>query len=188
MPDPGAAAAHLDQVLLERFEVAVAQRARVAQQVRQLFHALEARRAGERERQFVVVQDVEDEDVVPAVPEHLQALEQRLAVARAGRRRSATRPRLGIALGDAAAGSCRMSVFSRGLLTCSALHDGVDVRLRAARRDDLPHVLVEGDQPARVLLLGRQVRQAGGGGAGVVVLVQRAGFAVPVDRRSASTR
>ena len=48
--------------------------------MRQLFHALEARRAGEREGHLVVVQDVEDEDVVPAVAEHLQAAEERLAV------------------------------------------------------------------------------------------------------------
>ena len=80
MPSRRAAAAHLDQVLLQRFQVAVAQRPRVAQQVRQLLHALEARRAGEREGQLVVVQDVEDEDVVPAVPQHLQAAEERLAV------------------------------------------------------------------------------------------------------------
>ena len=33
-----------------------------------------------------------------------------------------------------------MSVFSRGLLTCIALHDGVDVRLLAARRHDLADV------------------------------------------------
>ena len=75
-----------------------------------------------------------------------------------------------------------MSVFSRGLLTCIALTDGVDVRLLAARRDDLAHVRVERDQADGVLLAEQQVRQAGGGGAGVLVLVQRR------RGRSASTR
>src|SRR5689334_19360185 len=46
---PGAAAADLDQVLLQRLDVAVAQGPRVAHQVRQLLHALEARGAGEGE-------------------------------------------------------------------------------------------------------------------------------------------
>ena len=66
-----------------------------------------------------------------------------------------------------------MSVLSRGRLTSIALHDGVDVRLLAARRDDLAHVLVEGDAADRVLLAQQQVGQAGGDGAAVVVLVQR---------------
>ena len=75
-----------------------------------------------------------------------------------------------------------MSVFSRGRLTSMALHDGVDVRLLAARRHDLPHVRVEGDAADGVLLAQQQVGQAGGDGAGVVVLVQRR------RGRSASTR
>src|SRR3954451_11493213 len=54
-PLAGAAAADLDQVLLERLQVAVAQGARVAQELRQLFHPLEPRRAGEGEGQLVVV-------------------------------------------------------------------------------------------------------------------------------------
>jgi hypothetical protein len=77
---PGAAAAHLDQVLLQRLDVAVAQGARVAHQLRQLLHPLEAGGAGEGEGQLVVVEQVEDEDVVPAVAKHLQAAEQRPAV------------------------------------------------------------------------------------------------------------
>ena len=49
-------------------------------------------------------------------------------------------------------------------------HQRVDVRLGAARRDDLPDVLVEADQADRVLLPQEQVRQAGGDRAAVLVL------------------
>ena len=85
----------------------------------QLLHALEARRAGEGEGQLVLVQDVEDQDVVPAVAQHLQAAEERLAIdeqvgdqddhAAAGMF-SATRRRI-----------FSMSVLSRGRLTSIAL-------------------------------------------------------------------
>src|SRR5216684_2627334 len=47
-----AAAADFDQVFLERLQIAVAERARVAEQVRQLLHALEARAARKWERQL----------------------------------------------------------------------------------------------------------------------------------------
>src|SRR5438105_1522300 len=47
--EPGAAAPHFDQVLVERLDVAFPQRARIAQQIGQLFHPLEARGAGEGE-------------------------------------------------------------------------------------------------------------------------------------------
>src|SRR6185369_7195831 len=48
-PLAGAAAADLHQVLLQRLQVAVAQGARVAQEVGQLLHPLETGGAGERE-------------------------------------------------------------------------------------------------------------------------------------------
>src|SRR5579859_6138329 len=76
-----AAAADLDEVLLQRLEVAVAQGTRIAEQIGQLFHSFELRRAGKRETQLVVVHYVEDEHVVAAVAEHFQAAEERLAVA-----------------------------------------------------------------------------------------------------------
>src|SRR5262245_531081 len=46
---PGAAPAHLDEVLFQGLDVAVAERARIAQQRGQLLHALEAGAAHERE-------------------------------------------------------------------------------------------------------------------------------------------
>src|SRR5262249_34362077 len=79
-PLTGAAAPDLDQVLLQRLQVAVAQGTGVAEQVRQLLHPLEAGGAREGERQLVVIEDVEDEDVVAAVPQHFQAAEERLAI------------------------------------------------------------------------------------------------------------
>ena len=174
---PRAAAPHLDQVFFQRFQVAVAQGARIAQQLRQLLHALEARGAGEREGQLVVVQDVEDEDVVPALAQHFQAAEQRLAVdqqvgdeddhAAAVRRVSVTRRRI-----------FSMSVFSRGRLTCIALTMASMCVCWLRGRHDLAHVRVEGDAADRVLLAQAAGSQAGGDGAGVVVLVQRAAAVV----------
>src|SRR5207248_6309249 len=49
----GAAAADFDQVLFQRLQVAVAQGPRVAQEVGELLHALEPRRAGEGEIHLV---------------------------------------------------------------------------------------------------------------------------------------
>src|SRR5437773_992608 len=67
----GAAAPDLDQVFLQRLQIAVAQGARVAQDLRDFLHSLEARRAGERKRQLFLVEHVEDQNVVAAVPKHL---------------------------------------------------------------------------------------------------------------------
>ena len=75
-----------------------------------------------------------------------------------------------------------MSVFSRGLLTCIALTMASMCVCWLRGRHDLADVLVEGDQADGVLLPQQQVGQAGGDGAGVVVLVQRR------RGRSASTR
>ena len=80
--DPRAAAADLDEVLFQRLEVAVAQRLRVAQQVAAVPPAPRTSSCPPNGKsQFVVVEDVEDHHVVPPVPEHLQPLEERLAVA-----------------------------------------------------------------------------------------------------------
>src|SRR2546421_583555 len=75
-----AAAPHLGQVFLDDLDVAVAQGARITGDDVRAFQVLEARRAGERECQFVVVHDVEDEDVVMAVPQHLHAAKEWLAI------------------------------------------------------------------------------------------------------------
>ena len=71
-----------------------------------------------------------------------------------------------------------MSVFSRGRLTSIALTMASMCVVLAAGGHDLAHVLVEGDQADRVLLAQQQVGQAGGDGAGVVVLVERAAAVV----------
>ena len=52
------------------------------------------------------------------------------------------------------------------------------VVLRAAGRNDLANLLVKGDQADRVLLAQEQVTQAGGDGAGIVVLVEGAATVV----------
>ena len=78
--DAGAAAAHLDQIFFQRFEVAVAQ-AR-GSHTRCGISSMPSKRVvpGEGEGHFVLVEDVEDEDVVAALAEHFQAAEQRFAV------------------------------------------------------------------------------------------------------------
>src|SRR5439155_4993950 len=75
-----AAAADLDQVFLQRLQVAIAQGTGIAEQVRQFFHAFKPRAAGKGEDQLVVVEHVEDEHVMAAVAEHFQAAKERYAV------------------------------------------------------------------------------------------------------------
>src|SRR5207247_2139675 len=76
----GAAAADLDEILLEGLDVAVAQGARVAQEIGKLLHSFEAGGAREGKDQLVVVEDMEDEHIVTAMGEHLENAEERLAV------------------------------------------------------------------------------------------------------------
>src|SRR5947209_7567378 len=52
-----AAASNLHEVFVERFQVAVAQRPRIAQQVRQRLHPFEARAPRERKSQLVLVEN-----------------------------------------------------------------------------------------------------------------------------------
>src|SRR5262249_41060538 len=52
---PRATAADLNQVFLQSFEIAVAQRPRIAKQLRQLFHPLETRRAGKGKAHLVFI-------------------------------------------------------------------------------------------------------------------------------------
>src|SRR5262245_15979617 len=62
-----AAAPNLGQVFAQGREVAVAQRAGIAQQLRLGFHAFKAGRTRERKGQLVIVEDMKDQDIVTAV-------------------------------------------------------------------------------------------------------------------------
>jgi hypothetical protein len=140
----GTAAADLDEVLFERFEVAVAQGARVAQQV--------------------VSSSIPSKRVVPEKGKVSSSWSRTWKTSTSCRPcRSISRPRNSGSRSPASRRSsppCRgrrvlrharrifsMSVLSRGFGTCIALTDGVDVPVLAARRHDLAHVLVEGHQP-----------------------------------------
>ena len=59
--------------LLDLFQVTLAQRARVGEQVGVLLQPAEQRRLLERERQLGAVEDVPDDDLVPLVPQVLEA-------------------------------------------------------------------------------------------------------------------
>ena len=76
----GATAADLDQVLLESLQVAVAEGAGIAQNLGELLHPLEPSGAGERKGQLFLIQNMEDENIVPAVTEHFQSAKERLTV------------------------------------------------------------------------------------------------------------
>src|SRR5581483_4887275 len=76
----GAAPAHFHEVLFQRFQVALAQRARITNELWQLLHSFEARGAGKGERYLVIIEYMEDENVVPAMMQHFQTTEQLLAV------------------------------------------------------------------------------------------------------------
>ena len=103
--------------------------------------------------------------------EHLQAAEEGLAIDQQVGDNNNHTP-TGDGLGHAA-----QDLLDVGLVAGPAhihrLDDAVDVSLLAARRQDLAHVLVEGDDANGVLLPQQQIAQAGRDGATIIVLVQR---------------
>src|ERR1700730_1664757 len=71
-----AAATNLNQIFFQGLEISFPQRARITEKVRQLLHAVEPRASGEWKRQLVRVEHVENEDVMTAMAQHLQATKQ----------------------------------------------------------------------------------------------------------------
>src|SRR5439155_10162670 len=76
----GAAAPDFSKVLSQCIQIAVAQGTRIAQELGKLLHPLKACAPREREIQLILVEDVEYQEIVSAVPKHLQTAEERLAL------------------------------------------------------------------------------------------------------------
>ena len=122
---------------------------------------------------------MKDEDIVPAVAEHFQAAEERLAIGEQIGDEDDHAPAAD-GLGDAAHDFLDVGLRLRPA-DVQPLDERVDMRLLAARRHGLPHLVVKGNQADRILLPQQQVAQ---------VLVKRAAavvhrFAHVHDQRAA---
>ena len=176
------AATHLLQETVEGFQVAFAQRSRVAVQMVDRFQSLEPRRAGERE------------SPVRRRPSRGTPARRGRAVAAAcsprivplgSASRSETRtiiPRRGV-VSATARKTPYMSVLSRGAIDVQRLDDRMEVISFAADGDLRANAFVERHATDGIVLLQHQIGQAGGDRAGVLVLVQRAAAVAPCCSR-----
>jgi len=154
-PQPGATSANLDEVFLQRFHVAVAQRLGIAEQVGQLLHALEASRPREWERHLVLIQDVEDQDVVLPLAQQFQPLDQWLAIDQEVRYHHHHPPGRD-AFRHPPQDAQDVRLLAR-LARVHGAHDGVHVRHLTPRRDDVPDGLVERDHSHGIELAQQQI-------------------------------